>query len=256
MFGSTERNSAALAVALTAVAVVIAGSLAFGAPSGTKTATEAAAVLSGNVSADGQGGFTNGSPPAGQTAPESRPIADPVVPTTAGRTSPPAGPSPSTTAPRGVATTTTLPAPAATTTTTPSVTFPTRPPISFDASPVWPPASGPGLWQVTKNGITMEVRVEPAAPKAGDTVKVTYHTTAVGDFCCQVAVYLDGGMISPGDFPPAPCPLPQTTTGTTTFTAARTGPVELHVQATLAAHLCIAPPQFVTTNLYAIVNVT
>ena len=266
MFGSTERNSTALAVALTVVALVIAGSLATGAQNATKAeeGAEGAAVLSGNLAADGQGGFASGSLPDGQAASESRPVADPgtgtptpttTPPTTPGRPSPSPGPSPTTTAPPLASSTTTLPA-GATTTTAPFITVPTRPPIAFDASPVWPPASGPGLWQLTKNGITMEVRVEPSAPKVGDTVKVTSRATAVGDFCCQVAVYLDGTMNSPGEFPPGPCPLPQTTTGSTTFAAVRPGPVELHVQATLAAHLCFAPPQFVTTNLYLAVDVS
>jgi hypothetical protein len=131
----------------------------------------------------------------------------------------------------------------------------TRPPVA----PPPPPATvqtGPGSWRIEANGVTVTASIEPAAPRVGDTVTVSYTTEGEGDFCCWGFVYVAGALVGQNDMPQGgPCPIEPLTTGSATFEVAGPAPFTLQVQGSRIDPLCVGPPTFHTANLVATVDV-
>jgi len=107
---------------------------------------------------------------------------------------------PATTSPSStIATTTTTrrPSTASTPTTAKAVTAstvaPGRPPIqTIPTTPRIPPATS---WQADKNGVSARVRLEPAAPIAGQPVRFVIDVSSAED-CCIIAVSFGDGSVS------------------------------------------------------------
>jgi hypothetical protein len=110
-----------------------------------------------------------------------------ATPTT---TAPPATP---TTKPSAAPTTTTRARPTTTTTQPGSSLGPAAP-----GTVTIPYQAGRSSWEAVSNGITMRVRIEPAAPRAGEPVKFLLEASAGPDqTCCGVyLLYGDGGSSS------------------------------------------------------------
>lgn len=159
--------------------------------------------------------------------------------------------------------TTTGSATAPTTAPTPAATAPTSgapgtPPTPYAVDPLTGnPAItqpyAPGAWRVTVNGITIDGRIEPAAPKLGDTVRFSFSAGGEGDFCCDLSLYMGGDSEPLYRSPPVPgpCPLPHSAAGEASYVVTGRGPVGFHINANGATNLCTAPPRLVSGNLFA-----
>jgi hypothetical protein len=149
--------------------------------------------------------------------------------------------------------------PVATTGTTLPVTVPTTAPRPTTTRPFASsnptPAANPASWSLDDGGISVRLRMEPAAPRVGDTVTLIFDSTATvaTDYCCIENVYVDGETVYTNPAAPGPCPLaPGPGEQRATFRAAHAGTVTLQVQAS-RARLCSPPPVFDTANLRGVV---
>ncbi len=144
-------------------------------------------------------------------------------------------------------------------TTNPTVATTVAPPAGVATTiRVIPPAVGtpktnPSSWTLEDSGITSFVRIEPAAPRVGDTVTITFGSTATvaTDYCCIDHLYVDGTLIVSQNPPPGPCPLAQgPAEQRVSYVVTHAGTLDLQLQSN-RVKLCAAPPEFTTTNLYA-----
>jgi hypothetical protein len=127
---------------------------------------------------------------AGVTDAEGAPPATSSTTTAPPTTAPPAT---TTTAPRNVATTVPgkVPVTTATTAVRPSSGAPatTAPPATTTTSV---PAN-PSSWSVDQDGISVRLRIDPAVPRAGQSVRLIIDTsTTTGHYCCSNMVTLNG----------------------------------------------------------------
>lgn len=161
------------------------------------------------------------------------------------------------------ATTTTTPKPPTSTTVKPVVPTTLKAPAGVTTTVhvvppvVGTPATNPSSWTLDDNGIVSHVRIEPAQPHVGDTITVTFGSTATvpTDYCCIEFLYVDGAQVFNQMHGQGPCPLAQGPAEQQyTFVAAHAGTLGLQLQAN-RVKLCFAPPEFTTTNLYAAVSV-
>lgn len=135
------------------------------------------------------------------------PDSDPVVPmtTTTTTTAPTTAPTTSTTAAVRPSTTTSTRARPTTT-----VTAPVRTSTTVVATTTTTVAVG--SWSAQDNGVSVRIRIDPPAPRAGQTVRFLLDaSTDTGDFCCIFRLSVndvlvdpfDSGVIAPGCPPPA-----------------------------------------------------
>lgn len=157
---------------------------------------------------------------------------------------------------------TTTPVPVTTTVRTPGAASPVArgntgagpaavPPPAVAPSPT--AAAPPSSWALDANGIAMRLRIEPAQPHVGDTIQIVFETSSAvpADFCCIDIVYVGHTMIYSRFHDQGPCPLLQSEPEQrTSYVATTPGPLAIQLQAS-RVDLCIAPPRFTTTNLYA-----
>jgi hypothetical protein len=121
-----------------------------------------------------------------------------------------------------------------------------------------PPAAAtlrtsPSSWTLDDVGISSYLRVEPAAPHVGDTVTITFGSSATvpTDFCCIENLYVDGTLVFTLVHGQGPCPLAQAPAEQkVTYVLTHAGTLDIHLQSN-RVKLCIAPPEFTTTNLDA-----
>ncbi|MEA2825635.1 MAG: hypothetical protein QOG43_74 [Actinomycetota bacterium] len=124
------------------------------------------------------------------------------------------------------------------------LTPPTPPPTTVQTSP--------SSWRLVDNGVTVIANIEPAAPRVGDTVTLTYTTTGEGDFCCWAFVYVDGAVVAQNQMPQGEsCPLAPLKYGSASIVVSEAGPFTIQVQGTRIDPLCFGPPTFHTANLFA-----
>jgi hypothetical protein len=109
--------------------------------------------------------------------------------------------------------------------------------------------TSPSSWSLVANGVTVTASIEPAAPRAGDTVTISYTTSGEGDFCCWVLVFVDGAVVGQNRVPDGPCPVPPINAGSASVVAAESGPFTFQIQASRIEHLCAPPAAFFTANL-------
>ena len=178
-------------------------------------------------------------------------VADPmpVRPSTTVPRATSTSPRPSTTRPGP--TTTSSPAPATTTT-----TVAPRPTTSL-VTTTTAPRPVPSSWTLDENGISMRLKVEPAAPRVGDTVTFTFETwaTVPTDFCCINHFYVDGELIYTRFHDQGPCPLPQSERRQqVSHVVTEPGPLAFQLQAN-RVDFCTGLPRFTTNNLHASVAV-
>lgn len=185
-------------------------------------------------------------------------VAAPVTATTS-TTAPPATvsprplPLPSTTVPRSTATTV---RPAST---TPPTLLPLLPGVGPTTTVA--PVSQPTNWSRSANGVTVRMRMEPAAPVAGRPVRFLVDDVSAPDGCCIVHMSFGDGTATP--LTSGGCESPNTRTGmVTTHTFAAPGAYEVHL--IVATFPCppptvvggqIAPPPITGTDIRACIAV-
>jgi hypothetical protein len=136
-------------------------------------------------------------------------------------------------------------------TTPPPTDVPTPPPTAAAfppaasptvALPTVPPAPLFPSWTATQNGVTVTARIEPAVPRVGDTVTISYTAQGKGDFCCWIRIFgPNGTAIHEDPMPQGPCPVPAVTSGEVTVEMTTPGYFELSLSATRLENLCPGP---------------
>ncbi len=140
-----------------------------------------------------------------------------------------------------------------------SVTTVTVPPVppAPTAPPVAPvaPVVNPSSWSTEAEGVTVTASIQPAQPRVGDTVTISYTTQGAGDFCCWAFVYVDGTIVGQNSMPQGPCPVAPLTSGRATVVVSEPGPFTFQVQGSRMEHFCFGPPVFYAANLFATFDV-
>jgi hypothetical protein len=138
-----------------------------------------------------------------------------VPDTTATTVAPTSTSGPAATSPRAAPTTTAThrPVPSTTTTTAPASATTTTPSAFGQLGPevvTVPYAPGQSSWEATSNGITLRLRIEPAAPVAGQPVTFHLEAQSASLSCCGFDIlYGDGGSSSwKVEFPSGTCRAP------------------------------------------------
>jgi hypothetical protein len=134
---------------------------------------------------------------------------------------------------------------------------PTKPPGSSTTTTTASPGPEPSSWSMDANGISMRMRIEPAAPRVGDTIRIIIESwaTVPTDFCCINHVYVNGEMIYSRFHDQGPCPLaPSPVRQETSYVMTAPGRLGIQLQAN-RVDLCVAPPRFTTNNLFGSVMV-
>jgi hypothetical protein len=128
---------------------------------------------------------------------------------------------------------------------------PPPPPVPPTLPPIVPVAD-PSSWSLVENGITITASIDPARPRVGDTVTISYATAAEGDFCCWSRLFVDGSVVDEHLFPPGDeCPTASEGSWTTTVVVTSPGPFTFQVQGNSWPNLCAGPPTYFNANLYA-----
>jgi hypothetical protein len=111
-------------------------------------------------------------------------------------------------------------------------------PICWERRP--PPAVAPS-WTLTENGVTLNVRIEPAAPEIGDTVTIFYEATGNEGFCCTFGLSDPDQTIRHDPYTGPGCP-PRSTaaSGSSTVVMTRAGFYGFRLSAN-DYHLCQPP---------------
>ncbi len=230
------------------IAILITGGLAAQAVIRDPSSASDSKLVAAGV--DGRDAFAIESPgstaatrPTASTRPQPRPTTARTAPSTVPVTVPPA---PDTTL-----------APAPITTVAPPIAPPPFVPPNLPPDPN-PPApvpttvqTSPSSWRMVDNGVTVTARIEPAEPRVGDTVTISYTTTGEGDFCCWAFVYADGVAIGENRMPQgSTCPVAPLTEGSASVVMAEAGPFTFQVQASRNEHVCSLQMTFLTANLF------
>ena len=224
-----------------AVAILITGGLAAQAVvRGPSTSADSELVAAG---VDGRGAFaidpraaTNDTRPTANTQPRPLPrltTTTPQAPVTTATTVPVP---PETTIP---------PATLAPVTAPPETAPPAAVPPGASCIPIcWerrpPPAVAPS-WTVTENGVTLNVRIEPAAPVIGETVTIFYEATGSEGYCCRFGLSDPDQTIREDPFTGPGCP-PESAaaSGSSTVVMTRAGYYGFRLAAN-DYHLCQPP---------------